>query len=182
MTRGSTPRTLKNLTLVLLGAAGGAAASYYLDPDRGRRRRRRASDQVGAAVRRGLTEAEKRLEYEAGRVKGEVATTAQRVHPEQTPDHKTLKHKVETEVLGQSDIHKSDVVVHAHGDIVELRGQVHSRQEMDRIVDRTRRVEGVGEVKNLLHLPGQPEPATRPAREATRFLTGADQERINRGR
>ena len=48
--------------------------------------------------------------------------------------------------------------VNAQHGVVQLRGQVESPQLIDELVARTRSVQGVREVENLLHLPGSPAP------------------------
>lgn len=152
---------LKNLTLMLIGAAGGAAAMYYADPDRGRARRSQATDQIGAAVRDGLETAEQQIDYRAGQAKGAVA---ERVDVgEREYDDRTLEHKVESEVLGHVDVDSGEVVVIAEDGHVTLRGPVPTQSRIDEILRRTRDLRGVRSVTNQLHLPGEPaEPSEEP--------------------
>jgi hypothetical protein len=157
---------VKGLGLLIIGAAGGATLAYFLDPDRGRTRRAQASDQLEAALRDGLEEAERRADYHAGQFKGVVAETVD-FGESPAPDDRTLKHRVESEVLGRAGVPKGDIVVHAEGGIVQLRGQVERPEVIDEVVRATRDVEGVRAVESLLHLPGEPEPATAAAREAS---------------
>lgn len=158
---------VKGLGLLVIGAAGGAAASHFLDPDRGRTRRAKAADQLGAAARTSLREAERQLDYTAGRVKGAAVEAAKTFAPERDLDERTLKHKVESEVLGHVDVPTGEVLVSARGGVVELRGQVSTQSQIDEILNRTRDVQGVRGVENLLHLPGQPAPNTAAAEAAS---------------
>lgn len=151
----------KGLTLMLIGAAGGAAAMYYADPDRGRARRSQAADQLEAAVRDGLEAAEKQVDYQAGQVKGAVAERMDTGNGDYGP--RTLKHKVESEVLGHVDAPSGEIVVVAEDGDVTLRGPVPTQSLIDEIVGRTQALEGVRSVTNQLHLPGEtPEPIQEP--------------------
>lgn len=158
---------VKGLGLLAVGAAGGAVAAYFFDPDRGTSRRAQASDQLAAAARDAVENAERQMEYQAGQVQGAVVEAVD--GGGETPtDDRTLKHRVETRVLGLGDVPKGDITVHAERGTVQLRGEVGSPDLIDRIVAATREVDGVRGVENLLHLPGQPEPVTAAPREASR--------------
>lgn len=151
---------IKGLGLMLIGAAGGAALSHYLDPDRGRARRARAADQLDAALNSGVDEFTSQVDYAAGQAKGAVA---ERVDVPSAGaddfDVYTLKHKVESEVLGPAGVASGEVIVDVTEDkIVSLRGPVGSQETMDNIVQRTRELDGVAGVSNLMHLPGDPAP------------------------
>lgn len=151
----------KGLTLMLIGAAGGAAAMYYADPDRGRSRRSQTADQLGAAVRDGLESAEKQVDYRAGQAKGAVAERIDTGDGDY--DQRTLKHKVESEVLGHVDAPSGEIVVIAEDGNVTLRGPVPTESQIEEIVRRTRDLQGVRSVTNQLHLPGAtPEPIQEP--------------------
>lgn len=156
---------VKGLGLLAVGAAGGAAAAYFFDPDRGISRRAQASDQLAAAARDAVANAEDQLDYRAGQVQGAVVEAVD-TGADAPSDDRTVKHRVETRVLGRDGIPKGDITVHAERGVVQLRGEVGSPELIERIVAETREVTGVRGVENLLHLPGQPEPATADAREA----------------
>jgi osmotically-inducible protein OsmY len=157
----------KGLGLLLIGAAGGAAVQYFLDPIQGRTRRARTADQAGAAARDVVREAERQAAYRAGQAQGAVVE-ATKFGEKAAPDDKTLKHRVETRVLGREDMPKGDVVVHAENGIVQLRGEVDDPELIHWLVRHTRDVEGVADVLNYLHPPGQPAPTTEEAVEASR--------------
>lgn len=156
---------VKGFSLLLIGAAGGATAAYFFDPDRGRSRRAVASDQLAAAARDAVAQAERELDYRTGQIEGAVAEAVD-TGDDAPVDDRTLKHRVETRVLGREDVPKGDIVVHAERGIVQLRGEVGDPVMIEEIVAATREVEGVHGVENLLHLPGQPEPSTAAVRDA----------------
>ncbi len=138
--------------------AAGAAAAWLLDPQAGRRRRALLRDRVVALLRRGTRR--------GGRVARGVGSEAyglkqKAMHLREQPkdfDDQTLKAKVETELFRGADAPKGQVAVNAQHGIVQLRGEVESPQLIDDLVARTRAVQGVREVENLLHLPGSEAP------------------------
>ncbi len=167
---------VKGLGLLAIGAAGGVAVTYFLDPDRGRARRAQTTDQLGAKVRSTARQARKQADYAAGRAVGVVAEGL----PTESPpgEDQTLKAKVESEVLGHVDgVSPGEIVVTARDGVVELRGQVPTRDTSEELVGRTRRVTGVRDVVNLLHLPGEPAPNVASAREASQQAAEASEDR-----
>ena len=73
-------------------------------------------------------------------------------------DDWTLKAKVETELFRDEHEVKGSVNVNAQEGVVQLRGELPSRDLIDALVERTRKIQGVKEVENLLHTPGTPAP------------------------
>ena len=73
-------------------------------------------------------------------------------------DDATLAHKVETVLFRDSDVPKGGININAQDGIVQLRGEVPDVGMIDDLVERTRSVQGVRDVENLLHLPGTPAP------------------------
>jgi osmotically-inducible protein OsmY len=73
-------------------------------------------------------------------------------------DDTTLKNKVETEIFRSADSPKGRVSVNAQHGIVQLRGEVDSPDMIADLVKRTRSIQGVRDVENLLHVPGSPAP------------------------
>jgi osmotically-inducible protein OsmY len=156
----------KGFGLLAMGAAAGAAAQYFLDPIQGRTRRAKAADQAAAAARDLKDEMERQADYRAGELKGAVMEATD-IGESPAADDKTLKARVESEVLGREGMPKGDVLVHAENGIVQLRGQVSTSSLIGELVARTREVEGVRDVRNLLHLPGEAEPVTEPSVDAS---------------
>ena len=142
----------------MLPAALGAGLMFFFDPDAGKRRRTMVLDRTAGLFRRGMRRTER-----AGRA---VAAEAQGVskkvqHLQEEPkdfDDATLAHKVETELFRDPDVPKGNVNVNAEDGVVYLRGEVESWQLVNDLEDAARKVAGVKDVENLLHLPGMPAP------------------------
>ena len=167
----------------LSAVAGGALIAYFTDPQSGARRRNVARDRVAAFLRRRSAEAERKARYAAGFAEGAAAKAKQAVPTggEKEYDDVTLARKVESEVFRPEGAPKGAVDVNAEYGVVYLRGEVERQDQIDDLEARTRKVEGVTEVVNLLHLPGQPArskdgrktpPGQEVAREERRVPTG----------
>jgi hypothetical protein len=143
---------------VVLAGFAGAAAEYLFDPHSGKRRRHVARDRLGAFFRRRSREAERKASYAQGFAAGAPHRLRQAVpsgHPKDFDDM-TLAHKVESEVFRPQDAPKGKVDVNAENGVVYLRGELERPEDIDDLVAAVRKVEGVKEVKNLLHLPKTP--------------------------
>jgi osmotically-inducible protein OsmY len=117
-------------------AALGAALAYFFDPQNGRARRR---DTI------------KRIVQLSQRQRGRLTARAQ-------PDDVTLARQVESEIFGNADLPKGQINVNAEEGKVVLRGEVESVEMIEELVSKARKVQGVQEVENLLHTPGQAAP------------------------
>lgn len=73
-------------------------------------------------------------------------------------DDSTLKAKVESELFRDEHEVKGAVNVNAQAGVVQLRGELPSRDLIDALVERTRKIHGVKDVENLLHTTGTPAP------------------------
>jgi osmotically-inducible protein OsmY len=117
-------------------AALGAALAYFFDPQNGRARRK---------------ETIKRIVQLSQRQRGRLTARAQ-------PDDVTLARQVESEIFGDADVPKGQINVNAEEGKVVLRGEVESAEMIEELVSKARKVQGVQEVENLLHTPGQAAP------------------------
>jgi len=140
------------------GVALGSALAYFFDPQSGARRRNTTRDQVFAFFRRAGRKAGR-----AGRgVASEAYGVSQKVqHRQEEPkdfDDATLTRKVETEIFRPAEVPNGQINVNVENGVVVLRGEVDSWDMVDDLVGRARGVQGVRDVENLLHLPGQPAP------------------------
>jgi osmotically-inducible protein OsmY len=136
--------------------AFGAALAYFFDPDNGKRRRKVAIQRLAGASRRHT----KRLARgTSSQVRGLKAKAAHR-HEErkEQPDDVTLAHKVESEIFRDAEVPKGKINVNAENGKVVLRGEVDSTEMIEELVDKARQVQGVQDVENLLHTPGQQAP------------------------
>jgi BON domain-containing protein len=149
-------------TVAASALAAGVALEFFLDPRNGTRRRRLVRDRLKATLRRRARGLERQTRYEAGKVAG----IAHRIsHPQHEPaelDDISLVHKVESELFRDRSIPKGRISINADRGIVVLRGQLDDPQDIERVEREVRKVAGVRDVDNLLHLPGAPAPASRP--------------------
>jgi osmotically-inducible protein OsmY len=147
------------MRIFAFAAAVGAALAYFFDPDSGRRRRALARDRSAALVRQSF----RRVGRVQRAAQAEVYGVSQKVQhlreePKPRPDDATLAHKVETEIFRDADVPKGQINVNAENGVVVLRGEVGTPELIRDLEERTRRVQGVQGVENLLHLPGAPAP------------------------
>jgi osmotically-inducible protein OsmY len=143
----------------LLAGALGVALAYLFDPDNGRRRRAVTQDRAAAFFRRGGRRADRFARGVAATAEGvtqKVAHLSEEEKPQ--PDDVTLARKVETVIFRDPEVPKGQINVNAEHGVVVLRGQVETRELIDDLVARTREVQGVQGVENLLHVPGTPAP------------------------
>jgi len=153
---------------LLTGAFVGLLAMFYFDPASGRRRRALVRDKF-ARVRHIFTRdvprrIEKRARFFGGVARGVGHETAGLVlhdghHVD--VDDETLVARVRSEALRNSNVKSGEVNVEAYQGAVTLRGQIEHPGDIRRLIEATRRVDGVREVRSYLHLPG-----TLPANKA----------------
>ena len=148
------------MKLLALAAAAGAAIAYFFDRESGRRRRALARDRSAAFVRqsrRRLGRLQRHAQAEAYGVSQKAQHLTE--EPKPRPDDATLAHKVESEIFRDPDVPKGQINVNAESGTVFLRGEVGTPEMIRDLEERTRKVQGVEKVENLLHLPGAPAPA-----------------------
>jgi osmotically-inducible protein OsmY len=141
-----------------LGGALGALLAYFFDPEGGRRRRRLVFDRTAAFFRSGGRQAAR-----AGRgVAAEAYGVSQKVqHLKEQPkefDDATLADKIRSQVFRDPDIPKGNLNVNVQNGVVQLRGEVPRADLIEELVAETRKVQGVRDVENLLHVPGTKAP------------------------
>jgi osmotically-inducible protein OsmY len=93
----------------------------------------------------------------AGTARGALHSATVKLRGGPSYDDITLVHRVESEIFRGPDAPKGHVNVNAADGVVELRGQV-SQEQIAELGKAARRVAGVREVHNLLHVPGTPAP------------------------
>jgi hypothetical protein len=144
---------------VLLFFAGiGAAIAYFFDPQNGARRRNMTRDRGIAFFRQGGRKAERAGRAVASEAYG-LKQKATHIREEEKPhDDVTLARKVETELFRPADAPKGQVNVNVENGVVFLRGEVERPEIIKDLEGRARKVKGVREVENLLHLAGSPAP------------------------
>ena len=166
----SAPRpALPILAVAACGLALGALLEYFLDPKAGRRRRHVARDRALSRLRRG----ERRAIVRARRAESHAVGIARRTvnarrRAEEPPDDLTLAQKVESQLFRRADVPKGQVSVNAEDGVVFLRGAMERQEDIARMGEEARRIEGVRAVENLLHLAGTRAPAGRSKLERQR--------------
>jgi hypothetical protein len=138
-TRVATARPATPTAPAAVALAAGVAGGYFLDPQNGTHRRHVAINHLASLVRR----------------------------REELPDP-DLANKVRSEIFRDKNAPKGHVNVSSENGIVYLRGQVPSTEDEKRLATRARRIGGVREVVDLLHLPGEPAPTKEEAVAAGR--------------
>jgi osmotically-inducible protein OsmY len=141
------PRRLRLIAL-------GAALTYFFDPENGKRRRKVTIDRLSGLARRHGKSAIKGSVARANALKQKSTHLREEAKPQ--PDDVTLARKVETEIFRGADVPKGKINVNAENGKVVLRGEADSPEMIDELVAKARSVQGVQDVENLLHTPGQP--------------------------
>jgi osmotically-inducible protein OsmY len=144
------------MPLFALAGAIGAALAYFFDPDSGRRRRTELIKRTGKAFRR----AGKRAGDAASQAEGMKQKATHREEQEKPqPDDVTLARKVESEIFRDAEVPKGKVNVNVEDGVVYLRGELEQPDLIKDLESQARKVQGVRDVENLLHTPGQEAPA-----------------------
>jgi hypothetical protein len=165
--RPSRPSVLPFAVLGLAAAAIGALVAYVLDPQLGRTRRAVTLDRVAGGARRvgrwsarqgrwmGSTAAGlgERLQHETADVESDL-------------DEVAIANRVKSELFRDPEIDKGAISVNVEHDVLFLRGTAPTREQIDDIGHRAGRIDGVGRVVNLLHVPGEPAPVMDEESEA----------------
>jgi len=147
---------MSKLTTFAAGAGLGAAILYFLDSSSGARRRSIARDKASKYVRQGADAVQVAGMQAQGTAAG--ARHAVAGGDSAPAEDQTLKNKVETEIFRPAQAPKGDVNVLVVDGVVELRGQVEDAAQREGLEKAARKVTGVLDVRNLLHLPGETPP------------------------
>jgi osmotically-inducible protein OsmY len=138
-----------------LGTALGALIAYFFDPQNGKRRRHGTYDRTTAFVRRRGGRAARAVTSQAYG----LSQKAQHLREEPKEfDDATLANKVRSEAFRGGEVPSGDVSVNVQRGVVQLRGEVQRPDLISTLVERTRKVQGVVDVENLLHTPGSEAP------------------------
>jgi hypothetical protein len=82
-------------------------------------------------------------------------------------DDNTLTQRVESEIYRDASLPRGPVTLHARDGVVTLRGALERHEQMRAFEDAVRKVPGVRDVENLLHLPEAAAPNKRAALDAS---------------
>lgn len=158
---------------VFLGAAA-ALGTYFFDPQMGRTRRARVVDQGRALLRRGTRDIEQKTGDAGQQAYGAPPSTASTVSPDSSPaNDETLKEKIESEVLRGDEWPKGRLNIDVVDGVVTLRGELDDVDLGQALEQEVRKVSGVIDVQNLVHLPASDAPNKEAALEASRRAEGS---------
>ena len=145
---------MSKLITFIFGAGFGAALVYFLDNPN---KRAEARDKAVKYAREGTGTVQSAAQTATSQAQG-VAARVQHAAGggDSAPDDDvTLTRKVESEIFRDADAPKGAVNVQAVNGVVELRGQLEDRAMIEALEAKARKVSGVREVRNMLHLPGE---------------------------
>lgn len=143
---------MRKITVALVGFGAGAAAAALLDPSLGHSRRA-ALSQRGPAIARRVT---RRFQRGVRSAEAEVEGVRQKLEHAQPddmfPDDDRLLDRVRTELFRDPRMPKGELNINIEHGTVVLRGHVDDASTKQKIESRTRRIQGVSEVENLIHV------------------------------
>ncbi len=150
-------RLLRRTGRFALWGSAGALLAYLFDPQSGRGRRNKMKDQLQAKVRRTGERIDKKGRYIEGKLEG-AAHTVTSSGGTPPADDKALADKIKSEILGGEEFAGHQVLVDAADGVVALRGELKRPEQIKDLEAAVRKVPGVRDVENLVHLPGTPAP------------------------
>lgn len=157
------PKPQRRGRWLLAGLVAGAGLARFVDPVRGRQRRQR----VAAVLRRGTRRLTRKTRATTLQTLGHAKGGLHRLLPARAAeplDDAGLAHKVESVLFRDPHVPKGQISVNAERGSVFLRGQVESPELIDDLLASVRKIRGVSDVVNLLHLPGTEAPHAGPGR------------------
>jgi osmotically-inducible protein OsmY len=134
------------------GVAKGAGKAVKKKTSRGPSTRERIAKIAGAV---GITAAAAFLlsklnaRKAAGKAKGAVSSVGGTDY-----DDVTLARKVESEIFRPADVPKGAISVNVNDGVVELRGEIADQKQIEELGTAAGKVDGVKDVRNLLHTAG----------------------------
>jgi hypothetical protein len=152
------------LLLLFAGAGAGYLAAYFLDPERGHGRRAEVVRRLGSVGQEANRMAQRTTVLATDKASGIKSRVLSRTGSAETDDL-TILDRVESEVFRDPAIPKGDINVMVVEGKAVLRGQV-AEPQIGAIEAAVRKVVGVRDVENLLHVPGTPAPNKARSRAA----------------
>jgi hypothetical protein len=144
---------------LLVGGIAGAASMFMLDPRAGRRRRALVRDRLNGARNRSIRRAQRFSRRTGAEIYG-MRHLLTHVRPKRkpTPNDATLARTVESHLFRDPSVPKGRINLSAESGVVVLRGEMDRSGQITAIEEMVRRVPGVYDVENLLHVRGTPAP------------------------
>jgi osmotically-inducible protein OsmY len=136
---------------VAAAGAAGAAGAYFLDPNSGARRRNAAKDRAASLIRQGTERLRREAEYRKGQAEGTFEAAKSKARPEKpAANDQQLAERVKSEIFQPADAPKGSVNVNVERGVVYLRGEVDRKEQVEDLVKRAKKVDGVTDVENLI--------------------------------
>jgi osmotically-inducible protein OsmY len=145
----------------------GGLLEYFLDPAGGSKRRGSLMDKVQGMMGQAGTSPQKVATYAGNQVQGKFKRAVGSQHDNDNPDDKTLKDRVQSEVLRDPTFGDAPINFNVENGIVVIHGELPTQADIDRLVSQVKNVRDVKGVENLLHLPGTPAPNKESAIQAS---------------
>jgi len=134
---------VKRIPILAIGVGVGAGLMYLLDPHSGRRRRNVMLDKMGSLGNRGVDRLYRLGRDRVHRLRGMIAETSARMHPEEASDE-VLEARVRSKI-GRVLSHPSSLKVMANGGVITLRGAV-PRAEIRPLLQIVMKVRGTQKI------------------------------------
>ena len=157
---------MKMRTLVVGGAIG-AAIEYYLDPVSGRGRRSQLRDQALSQVRKARERGDAKRRYASNVARGRISELVTPGPDNREPDDATLADRIRSEVFGAPDVADDRIALTVVDGVAELRGELDTAEDIERVAGRVASTPGVRDVVNLMHVHGTPSPNKEDALRAS---------------
>jgi osmotically-inducible protein OsmY len=148
----------------LIALVTGGMLAYFLDPNNGTRRRNIARDRLTSIAGRTSKQVSRQAAYRSGVAQG----IGPHQHDNINPDDRTLRDRVESEVLRDPKFDKAPVNFNVVNGVVEVRGELPTQGDIDALVSRIKSIRDVKGVHNYLHLPNTPAPNKEEAIQASK--------------
>jgi hypothetical protein len=143
-----------------MAAGVGAVVAFFFDPQQGTRRRKVGADRLAGAVRRSGRRSSRMGRGAAAHLRGWSRKALHAINGEHRPvtDDGQLLARVESMVFRDPSVPKGRLNINVENGVVVLRGELDEPEEIRDFEQRVRRVPGVFEVENLMHVTGTPAP------------------------
>ena len=152
---------------LVVGGAIGAALAYLFDPASGRGRRARLRDQAMSEMRKARERADARQRYVSNVARGRMSELASPGPDNREPDDATLVDRIRSEVFGAPDVADDRIALTVVDGTAELRGELDTADDIERVASRVAATPGVRDVVNLMHVHGTPSPNKEDALRAS---------------
>ena len=132
----------------------GTAIGFVLGRLTERPRRAELRDRTAGMFRRTGRRATRLGRYTVSQARGVTQRATHVREKRKDYDDATLADKIRSEIFRSADVPKGQININVQNGVVQLRGEVPRPELIDDLVAQVRRIQGVEDVENLLHVPG----------------------------